>query len=54
MHLVMIEDDLYGSKKKKKPAFTLSEKKKYPGFQPAEKKTPGFLAEEKKRRSHPK
>ena len=36
MHLETIEDDVYGSQKKK-PAFTLSEKK-YPVFQPAKKK----------------
>ena len=46
MHVVTIEDNLYGSQKKKKRAFTLFEKKN-PGFQPAEK-NPGFLAEEKK------
>ena len=34
--------------KKKKSAFTLSEKK-YPVFQPVEKKYPGFPAEEKKK-----
>ena len=44
MHLVTIEDDIYGSqkkqkkKKKKKKLLSLCPEKKYPGFQPAKKK----------------
>ena len=36
MHLLTIDDDLYGNQKTNKPAFTCP--KKYPGFQHADKK----------------